>query len=140
MFDVTPIDLATYLGRGDIDDDRAYLMLRLARGLCETVVTPLPDGAEAIVLAVAARAFTNVTSAHQVGIGSAQVSYGAQNSSTGVGGLYLSRSDIAALRRASGGGGAFTIDPTGADAGIGLEVWNQNAYWPDGIPTLGEPR
>ena len=115
-----PGDLELYLGlaSGTIDTERAYLILELAQSLCETIVSPLPDGAKGVVLAVAARAFNNVTSAHQMGIGSAQVSYGAPNSATGVGGLYLSRSDKAMLRLSAGRGAAFSADllPTGVNA------------------------
>lgn len=104
-----PSDLGVYLGR-TVDDDRAYLILQLAHDLCETVVSPVPDTAKGIEIAVAARAFNNVTSAHQAGIGSAQVSYGAPNSSVGIGGLFLSKSDIRTLRRLAGRTGAFSVD------------------------------
>jgi hypothetical protein len=98
-----------YLGT-TVDTGRATLMLSLAQDLCETVATPLPAAAKGVVLAVTARAFNNVTSAHQAGIGSAQVSYGAPNSSVGIGGLFLSKSDKATLLRVSGRTGAFSID------------------------------
>jgi hypothetical protein len=113
----TPADLGTYLGI-TVDTDRAALILDLAQGLCEGIVSPLPASAKAVVLAVAARAYNNVTSAHQAGIGSAQVSYGAPNSAVGVGGLYLSRSDKVTLRLAAGRGSAFSADtmPTGVNA------------------------
>jgi len=62
------------------------------------------------VLAAAGRAYTNVTSAHDVALGSAHVGYGAPGVGLGVGGLYLSRSDIQALRRMAGRSGAFSID------------------------------
>ena len=116
----TSSDLELYLGlaSGTIDSNRATLVLDLAQGLCESIVSPLPAAAKGVVLAVAARAFNNVTSAHQMGIGSAQVSYGAPNSATGVGGLYLSRSDKAMLRLSAGRGAAFSADlmPTGVNA------------------------
>ena len=106
----TPGELGVYLGVADIDTERAGLLLELAQGKCETVVFPLPDAAKSIVLSVAARAYANVTSAHQAGIGSAQVSYGAPSSSSGIGGLYLSKSERADLRRLVGRTGAFSID------------------------------
>ena len=116
----TPTDLETYLGltTDSIDAGRATLILDLAQSLSEAIVNPLPAAAKAVVLAVAARAYNNVTSAHQMGLGSAQVSYGAQNSSMGVGGLYLSRSDKATLRLLAGRGSAFSADtlPKGVNA------------------------
>ena len=136
----TPIaiasDLGTYLENDAINVVRATQSLKLAQDLCETIVTPLPVTAIGTVLAVAARQFNNVTSAHAVGIGSANVSYGSQGSSTGVGGLYLSRSDIRTLRLLAGRGGAFSIDPTPADAGQGLMPWDQNVTWLTGVPLV----
>jgi hypothetical protein len=105
----TPDDLGVYLGT-TVDPTRAGLVLELAQGLCETVTSPLPAAAKGTVLGVAARAYNNVTSAHQAGIGSAQVSYGAPNSSVGIGGLFLSKTDIKTLRRLAGRTGAFSID------------------------------
>lgn len=137
---VTPYDLATFLGRDDLDFDRAAVMLQLAEDLCTGVVSPLPDTAKGVILSVAGRAFTNVSSAHQMGLGSAQISFGAPNSSLGVGGLYLSRSDIVNLRRLGNSGGAFSIDPTPVDAGQGIPVWDQNVTWLTGVPILEDPR
>ena len=105
----TPSDLGVYLGT-TVDQDRATLMLSLAQDLCASVITPLPVTALGTVLGVAGRAFNNVTSAHQAGIGSAQVSYGSPNSSVGIGGLYLSKTDVKTLRRLGGRTGAFSID------------------------------
>ena len=131
-----PSDLGTYLGDASVDPDRATLILELAQSLCESIVSPLPTGARVVVLAVAARAYNNVTSAHQMGLGSAQVSFGSAGSTVGIGGLYLSKSDIATLRRFGGSGGAFSIDPTPADAGSGLSPWDQNVTWLDVMPLI----
>ena len=38
------------------------------------------------------------------------------------------------LRLAAGHGGAFSIDPTPADAGQGLMPWDQNVTWLTGVP------
>lgn len=111
----TPADLGVYLGT-TVDPERATLILQLAHDLCETVVFPVPDAAKGVELSVAARAFNNVTSAHQAGIGSAQVSYGAPNSSVGIGGLFLSKSEIRTLRSLAGRTGAFSIDMLAVDA------------------------
>lgn len=108
---VVPSELGVYLENPGLDLDRAKFILAKTQTLCETILTPLPAEADVVVLAVAARAFNNVTSAHQVGLGSAQISYGSQGSTMGVGGLYLSRADKATLRRLGGRSGAFSIDP-----------------------------
>ena len=116
----TPSDLGVYLGT-TVDDGRAAFVLGLAQDLCETVASPLPAAAKGTVLGVAARAYNNVTSAHQAGIGSAQVSYGSPNSSVGIGGLFLSKTDTKTLRRLTGRTGAFAIDLLAVDAdGDGL--------------------
>lgn len=107
----TPADLGVYLGK-DIpaDDPRALLILQLAHDRVETYVSPVPAAAQGIELSVAARAYTNATNAHQVGIGSANVSFGAQNSTTGIGGLFVSRSEQRDLRRMAGRSGAYSVD------------------------------
>ena len=139
-FTVTPAELQTFLAIDTIDVPRATQLLQFAADLASSIVTPLPDTAKGIVLAVAGRAYTNVSSAHSVGLGSAQVSFGGTGASTGVGGLWLSRSDITTLRRLAGASGAFTIDPTPADAGTGLPPWDLNVTWLGGIPLIEEPR
>lgn len=106
-----PDELGVYLSTTiEPDDPRGLLVLQLAHDLCETVVSPVPALAKGIELAVAARAYNNATSAHQMSLGSASVSYGAQNSTVGVGGLYLSKSDRTTLRRLAGRLGAFSTD------------------------------
>jgi hypothetical protein len=131
-----PTDLGVYLKDPDIDVARATLMLQLAQDLCETILTPLPATALGRVLAVAARAFANVTSAQDVNLGSGHIGYGA----SAVGGLYLSRADKSALRLLAGRGGAFSIDPTPADAGQGLPPWDQNVTWLEGVPFAEDQR
>jgi hypothetical protein len=107
----TPDELGVYLGTAiDDEDPRGTLVLQLAHDLCETVVSPVPALAKGVELAVASRAYNNVTSAHQMSLGSAAVSFGAQNSSMGVGGLYLSKSEKATLRRLAGRSGAFSVN------------------------------
>jgi len=106
----TPDELALLLGLTEIDPDRATLLLRLAQSLCESVVSPLPAGAEVVVLGVAARAFTNPAQAQAQMAGPFQVQF-----SPNAGGLFLSRADKLTLRRLAGTGSAFSIDtlPTG---------------------------
>lgn len=122
---VTPSDLATYLGNPGIDTTRAKFVLDKARQLCETVVTPLPPGAESVILDVAERAFANPTTSqglltYEEGLGPFS-----DNTPGTVGhGLYLTQENRATLRRLSGGGGAFTIDTTPAAAGTSLPWWD----------------
>lgn len=105
----SPDDLQLYLGAATIDTSRAALILSLAQGLCETVVTPLSDGAKGVVLAVAARAYENVTSRAQESVGGISGTYSATGLG-GVGGLFLSRADKATLRRSAGRLTSYSVD------------------------------
>lgn len=118
---VDPTDLGIYLGITDIDQVRATLILQQAQALCESVVTPLPAGATAVMLDVAARAWANPLNAQQQGAGPFTVGYGAVS-----GGLWLTQQNKATLRRLAGGGGAFTFDTMPATAGQGLPWWDIN--------------
>lgn len=121
-------ELALYLGLEEIQGDRADLLLQQAMNLCLSVVKPLPDGAEAVVLSAAGRAYVNPQSVSYETIGPMSV-----QRPQGSGGLYLTKADKAALKSMAGRGGAFTIDPTpdtadpsptwpiDSDAGPGLE-------------------
>lgn len=104
----SPSDVATFLG-SDVDDTRAQWFIEQAELLCAAVVSPLPDAALPVIVRVAARGMSNSTGAVQMGLGSAQVSYGSQ-AATYNGGLFLSRADRSDLRRLSGRVGAFSID------------------------------
>ena len=110
----TPADLGVYLGTA-VEVARGGMVLQLAHDLCEAFVSPVPPLAQGVELAIAGRAYNNVTSAHQMSMGSANVSFGAQNSTMGVGGLYVSRSEKAILRRMAGRGQAFDVDMIPAD-------------------------
>ena len=107
----TAQDLGLYLGLDTIDGNRADLMINQAIALCETIVKPLPDQASAVVLSVASRAYTNPQNVSYETIGPMSV-----QRPQGSGGLYLTKSDKAALKAAAGRGGAFTINPTPATA------------------------
>jgi hypothetical protein len=110
---VTPTaeQLGMYLGLDQIDGDRADLLLTQAVALAESVVKPLPDQATAVVLSVAGRAYVNPQQVSYETIGPMSV-----QRPSGSGGLYLTKSDKAALKSLAGRGGAFTVDPTPADA------------------------
>jgi hypothetical protein len=107
----TAEQLALYLGLDEIQGDRADLLITSAMGLCQTVVKPLPEGAEAVVLSVAGRAYVNPQQVSYETIGPMSV-----QRPSGSGGLYLTKNDKAALKSLAGRGGAFTVDPTPATA------------------------
>jgi hypothetical protein len=127
---VTPTDLGTYLG-ATVDADRGQLLIDLAVQLCKSIVVDstgnLPDGADAVVLDVATRAYSNPTNVTSQGAGPFPVSYGAVG-----GGLWLTRQNKATLRRLAGSGGAFTIDTLPTTAGVGLPPWERNVWGFDG--------
>lgn len=120
---VSADDLGTYLGT-TVDTDRATAILARAQALCESVVSPLPAGADAVVLDVAARAYSNPTNVTQQSVGPYSAGYG-----TAGGGLWLTRANKATLRRLAGSGGAFTIDTTPAGAGQNLPWWDTGSVW-----------
>lgn len=130
-----PSDLGTYLG-ADVDTARAEQILDMAQKLCESVVSPLPDGAEAVVLDVAVRAWANPQNIMSESVGPFSGNFGR----VGDGGLWLTRQNIATLRRLAGMGGAFTIDVLPATAGQNLPWWDaggevffdgdQSGLWP----------
>lgn len=103
---ITPDDLGTYLNDASIQDDRAALIIEQAQQACETIVSPFPAEATFVLYRVAARAYTSAASR-----GAQMAAAGSPFGGTPtLGGVWLSRSDIADLRRVNGGGGAFTID------------------------------
>lgn len=111
MSTATIQDLQTYLGGQTIDPDRADLFLRMATTRCTSIVSPLPSGAEDVVLAVAARAFVNPEGVTAETVGPYQVTRAPST-------MYLTRDDKATLRRLAGGSSAFSINtlPPGTNA------------------------
>lgn len=101
----SPSDLGLYLGLAEIDGERAELLLDQATKLAATIVTPLPDGASVVILAAAGRAYANPQGVSYEVIGPMSV----QRPQPG---LYFTRQEERALKRMSGRGGAFTVDPT----------------------------
>jgi hypothetical protein len=124
-------DFALYLNNPDLNRTRAAFILAKTQTLCETVVKPLPPGADIVILDVAERAFAN-----PVSIGGASPAYYAEgegpfsDTTPGIsgGGLYLTKNNKATLRRLAGSGTAFTIDmlPATEDLGI-LPPWDSGA-------------
>ena len=103
--------LGLFLGLDEIEGDRADLLINSALALCQTIVKPLPEGAEAVVLSVAGRAYVNPQQVSYETIGPMSV-----QRPSGSGGLYLTKADKSALKSLAGRGGAFTVDPTPATA------------------------
>lgn len=106
--DVAAEDLALYLGMTEIDGNRADFLLEQALTLAASIVSPVPDTAEPIVLAAAGRAYANPQGVTQETVGP----YSVQRPQAG---LYFTRAEQAILKRLAGRGGAFTVDPTPAD-------------------------
>jgi hypothetical protein len=129
---VSSSDLGTYLG-ATVDNTRATYIITQATNLCLSVLNPLPDGSDAVILDVAARAYGNPGNVTQQMTGPFSATYGAV-----AGGLWLTRQNKATLRRLAGGGGAFTIDTTPDGAGQNLppwdvgdiSVWDDAGWWP----------
>jgi hypothetical protein len=104
-------ELGLFLGLDEIDGNRGDLLISKAIALCQTVVKPLPEGADAVVLSVAGRAYVNPQQVSYETIGPMSV-----QRPSGSGGLYLTKADKSALKSLAGRGGAFTVDPTPATA------------------------
>lgn len=103
----TAEELGLFLGLDEIDGNRADFLVNKAISLCQTIVTPLPDGADSVVLSVAGRAYVNPQQVAYETIGPMSV-----QRPSGSGGLYLTKADKSALKSLAGRGGAFTVDPT----------------------------
>lgn len=113
--------LGTLLGlSGAIDVARAQLNLELAIERAETVVVPVPDGARSIILDVASRGYSNQQ-------GTTAETAGPFSRTLAMPGVYLTKRERADLKSLAGKGGAFTVNPTAADAG------------PPALPTAGWP-
>lgn len=106
---VTAEDLAVYLDLEEINGARADLMIEQATLMAESIVSPLPDSASAVILAIAGRAYANPQGVSYETVGPIAV----QRPQAG---LYMTRDERRTLQRLAGRGGAFTIDPTPADA------------------------
>lgn len=127
---VTPDDLATYLLDATISTDadksaRAQYIIDQATNLCLAVVNPLPTGADAVVLDVTTRAWSNPANAEAQSMPVGSVTYG-----TVSGGLWLTRQNRQTLRNLAGGGGAFTIDVTPDGAVENLPWWDVDSAVP----------
>src|SRR5690606_9028776 len=108
--EVSTDDLALMLGT-PVDEDPASLMIERAADLCRDIVSPLPDSAKGVILSAAARAYANPQ-------GVTQETVGIYNVSRPWAGVYLTRAERAALKRAAGAGGAFSVDMMPSNARV----------------------
>lgn len=145
---VSPIvstnDLSLYLNDPSIDVDRAQMIINQAIALCETIVNPLPldpdgvnqYGAQAVVLDVVQRAYSNPTSARSSNLATYSENLGpfsdGNPGSTG-GGLWLTENNKSTLRQLAGGGGAFMIDTLPDDFVPCLPPWDNGNWYPGGF-------
>jgi hypothetical protein len=138
---VTPDLLSTYLNDPSIDTDRATLIINQAIALCETIEYPLPTdpdgvnqyGAQAVVLDVAQRAYSNPTSARSSNsaLYSEEVGpFSDGNPGSIGGGLWLTENNKSTLRQLAGGGGAFMIDTLASDFVPCLPPWDNGNWYP----------
>lgn len=102
---VTSDDLAVSLNTSSINVDRAEAMITDAVVLCLTIVDPLPDAADVVVKRVAIRGYLQ-PSAREYQMAASDPTL---IPASPAGGVYLTRTDIADLRRMVGGGGAFSV-------------------------------
>lgn len=128
---ISPADLAQYLADPSLDSDRAQYIIDEAQALCESIVKPLPVGADAVVLDVAERAFANPTNVggevalYGEGVGP----FGPTSPGTTGGGLWLTENNIRTLRRLAGLGGAFTIDTLAATYSPTVPWWDTGSVF-----------
>ncbi|MEU3355271.1 hypothetical protein [Streptomyces sp. NPDC037389] len=108
---IDPEQLARFLGQ-EVEEVRAVLVIAQAEALCRAVVDPLPVGAGAVVLSIAARAYANPQGLASETVGPYSIQRPAAQA-----GLYLTRDERRSLKLMAGRGGAFSVDPTPAGAG-----------------------
>lgn len=122
-------DLATYLNNPSLNTARALFILEKAQQLCETIVTPLPVGADSVILDVAERAYANPTNVHGSIALYAEGEGPFSDTTPGAsgGGLWLTENNKQTLRQLAGRGGAFMIDSLPADYALSVPVWDTGA-------------
>lgn len=127
---VSAQDFATFLGQ-DVDTARADMLLGDAEARCLLIVDPVPAAAASIIKSAAARAYLNPTGVTSETIGPTAYSRPA-------GGVWLNRDERRDLKAMAGKGGAFTVDPTPVDAGVGLSAWDLNVTYLEGVPVVDQ--
>lgn len=124
-----PSDLALYLKDSTIDEPRAAQIIGDAQILCENYLG-ITDDSEAqltprcapVVARVACRAYVSITKARGATPGSP---FGADTS--GSGGVWLAESDKKDLRRAFGGGGAYSVNLLAGWEAPALPPWDTSS-------------
>jgi len=97
-------DLELLLGH-EVDEDRANFLIDLAIGLAESIVDPVPDSANAIILTAVARVYENPSGATTTEmVGPYQVTRQSNSLS------FFTSAELRALRALAGRGGAFSIN------------------------------
>lgn len=127
---VSADDLATFLGTA-VDTDRAEKLISLATTLAATVVSPLPDAAESVVLSMAARGYVNPQGNTTETVGNW--------SATGMGGIFLMHGERKTLRSLAGGVGAFSVDtaPCGSVHALACALYFGATYCSCGADIAG---
>lgn len=130
---VSADDFALYLNNDAVKTDaRAQFILDKSQQLCETIISPLPTGADIVILDVAERAYANPTNVHG-SIALYSEGEGPFSDSTpgaAGGGLWLTANNVKTLRDLAGqGGGAFTIDALPAGYTLSVPPWDSSGVW-----------
>jgi hypothetical protein len=123
----TPSDLQTFLGVDSVDVSRATYLLTAVTSRLQSYVNPLPDGAYALAVEIAAQAYARPLLVKSETTGPYTVVPGG-------GGIFITKAQIRELRLMANKGSAFTIDPTPVGAGSGLSPWDTNVTWLEGVP------
>jgi hypothetical protein len=123
----TPSDLQTFLGVDSVDINRATYLLTAVTARLQSYVNPLPDGAYALAVEIAAQAYARPLLVKSETTGPYTVVPGG-------GGILVTKAQIRELRLMANKGSAFTIDPTPVGAGSGLSPWDTNVTWLEGVP------
>lgn len=101
---VEATDLALYMGIDDINAERAEYLIEQVMLLAGSIVSPVPESASPVILSASARAYSTPP-----GAASSEL-VGPYQATRPSGGIYLTKSERAALRLLTGGGGAFSFD------------------------------
>lgn len=114
------VDLYLNLG-GTINTERADFIIDMVMDDAASVVYPVPDAAKGVIVTAAARIYGNPQALAAESVGPFSANYPTPAA-------YLTRRERARLRRLAGRmAGAYTVDPTPADAspaGSWPPVWD----------------
>jgi len=127
--EVTAAQIDMYLNLdGKINTERADFIIGLVMEDAASIVDPVPDAARGVIITAAARIYGNPQGLSAESVGPFSANYQTPAA-------YLTRRERARLRRLAGRmAGAFTVDPTPADASPAASwppVWD----WDDPFDT-----